>query len=88
MKIDDFYVENKKEINALSKVKLNISKELEKLLLSKPTNGHTEYYSIIQLWRGKIIERVFAVRTFRGKPEIQEVIRRIEGNKKILVKNM
>ena len=47
MKIDDFYVENKKEINALSKVKLNISKELEKLLLSKPTNGHTEYYSII-----------------------------------------
>lgn len=88
MKIDDFYVENKKEINALSKVKLNISKELEKLLLSKPTNGHTEYYSIIQMWRGKIIERVFAVRTFRGKPEIQEVIRRIEGNKKILVKNM
>ena len=61
MKIDDFYVENKKEINALSKVKLNISKELEKLLLSKPTNGHTEYYSIIQKWRGKIIERVFAV---------------------------
>ena len=89
MKIDDFYVENKKEINALSKVKLNISKELEKLLLSKPTNGHTEYYSIIQKWRGKIIERVFAVRLKRGAtPQYQEVIRRVEGNKLILTKNI
>ena len=88
MKIDDFYIENGKEINALAKVKLNISKNLEKLLLSKPTNGYTEYYSIIQKWRGKIIERVFAVRLKRGAtPQYQEVIRRVEGNKLILTKN-
>lgn len=88
MKIDDYFKINKKELNALSKVKLKINKDIENLLLSKAIDSHTEYYSIIQMWRGKIIERVFAVRIFRDKPEFQEVIRRIEGNKMILVKNM
>lgn len=88
MKISDFYVDNEKEINALKKLKLPINKSTEKLLLSKPTSGYAEYYSLIQKWRGKIIERVFAVRLFRNKPQYQEVIRRIEGNGLILVKNM
>ncbi len=88
MKLEDLFVENKKEITALSKLKLPITKKLEKLLLSKPTSGYTEYYSIVQLWRGKIIQRVFATRLRCKKPQYQEVIRRIEGNSEVLVRNM
>lgn len=89
MKIKDYFINNKKEITALSKLKLPLKKSTEKLLLSKPTTKDIEYYSLIQLWRGKIIERVFAVRLKRKlKPEYQEVIRRIEGNGLIITRNM
>lgn len=88
MKLDDFYVENEKEIKTLKKLKLPINKSTEKLLLSKASTGYTEYYSIIQKWRGKIIERVFAVRYKRKTPQYQEVIRRVESNKFILTKNI
>lgn len=87
MKISDIYVDNEKEINALKKLKLPINKSTEKIILSEASTN-TSYYSLIQKWHGKIIERVFAVRLFRNKPECQEVIRRIEGNKFILIKNL
>lgn len=88
MKVSDLFVRNTKEIVALSKVKMKLTKSLEEKILSMPEYNNRGYYSLVQLWRGKIIERIFAVRTFRGKKEYQEVIRRIEGNTLCLVKNM
>ena len=87
MKVDDLYEKNNKELRALSKLKLPISKSIQKLILSQELNSHTKYFSIIQLWRGKIIERIFAARN-KKIPEFQEVIRRIEGNKNCIVRNM
>ena len=89
MKVSDFYVENKKEITSLGKLKLPLKKSTEKLILSKATHKTADFVSLVQLWRGKIIERVFAVRLNRKcKPEYQEVIRRVEGNSLISDRNM
>lgn len=88
MKVNDFFIENKQELIALSKLKLPIKKADEKRLLSMPITKQTTYYSFIQLWKGKILQRVFATRLFKGKPEYQEVERRIEGNREVLVKNL
>ena len=87
MKIDDLFEENLKELKALSKLKLPINKSTQKLLLSQNLDKRTSYFSIIQMWRGKIIERTFAARN-KKIPEYQEVIRRIEGNSSCLVRNM
>lgn len=89
MKVSDFFVENKKEITSLSKLKLPLKKSTENIILSKAIHKTAEYVSLVQLWKGKIIERVFAVRLNRKcKPEYQEVIRRVEGNSLILDRNM
>lgn len=88
MKVKDFFIVNKKEINALKKLKLPLKKSTEQYILQHAPEKGTEYYSIIQNYKGKILERVFAVRSFRKKPEYQEVIRRIEGNGLVLSKNM
>lgn len=88
MKVKDFFIVNKKEINALKKLKLPLKKSIEQYILQHAPEKGTEYYSIIQNYKGKILERVFAVRSFRKKPEYQEVIRRIEGNGLVLSRNM
>lgn len=89
MKVSDFFTKDAKELERLSKLKLPLKKSTEKLLLSKPTNKYACYYSLVHLWRGKIVERVFATRVNRkGIREYQEVIRRIEGNEYILTKNI
>lgn len=89
MKVANFFVPNRKEINHLLKLKLPLNKTTKKLLLSQNANGKSTFYSLVQNFQGKILERVFAVRKRKNKdPEFQEVIRRIEGNSEILVKNM
>jgi hypothetical protein len=89
MKTDDLFVENRKEVNELAKLKLPLKKSTIETLLSKATTRNTDYYSMIQMWRGKIIERVFAVRLNRKRmPEYQEVMRRIEGNSLAINRNV
>lgn len=87
MKVADLFEKNNKELKILSHLKLPINKTIEKLILSQDLNKYTKYFSIIQVWRGKIIERTFAARN-KKRPEYQEVIRRIEGNSNCLVRNM
>ena len=87
MKIDDLFEENLKELKVLSKLKLPINKATQSLILSQNLDKRTKYFSIIQTWRGKIIERTFAARN-KKISEYQEVIRRIEGNSFCLVRNM
>lgn len=89
MKISDFFKEDKSEINALLKLKLKLNPKWEMEILEdhcKDASG--EYVSIVQNWKGKIIERVFSCRLYKSQKEYQEVIRRIEGNSLIGVKNM
>lgn len=88
MKVKDFFIVNKKEINDLKKLKLPLKKSTEQYILEHAPEKGTECYSIIQNYKGKILERVFAVRIFRKKPQYQEVIRRIEGNGLVLSRNM
>lgn len=72
----------------LQKLKLPLKKSTEQYILEHAPEKGTECYSIIQNYKGKILERVFAVRIFRKKPQYQEVIRRIEGNGLVLSRNM
>ena len=89
MTFSDFCIANDKEIKQLIKLKLPLKKSTEKLILSLPTSKQTEYYMIIQSWRGKIIERTFAARLNRkGIPEYQEVQRRVEGNSVVGERNI
>lgn len=89
MKTSDLFIENRKEINDLAKLKMPLKKSTVESLLSKAYSRYTSYYSMIQMWRGKIIERVFAVRLNRkNQPEYQEVMRRIEGNSAAIIRNV
>lgn len=89
MKVNDYFKENQTELRILSKLKLKIDNETEMDILENFCLEKTpKYYSFLQLWRGKIIKRVFACRLFKGNKEYQEVIRRVEGNSLILVRNM
>lgn len=88
VKINDLFIENKSELKKLAKLKLPLTKEIKKLLVLQETELHTTYYSLIQKWQGKILERTFAVRMKKNIWECQEVMRRLEGNNEILIRNM
>ena len=87
-KINDLFIENKSELKKLAKLKLPFTKEIKKLLVTQEAELHTTYYSLIQKWQGKILERTFAVRMKKNIWECQEVMRRLEGNNEILIRNM
>lgn len=87
-RIDDLFIENKSELRKLAKLKLPLAKETKKLLLSQEAESYTTYYSLIQKWQGKILERTFAVRMKKNILGCQEVMRRLEGNNEVLIKNM
>ena len=82
------FVENEKEINALMKAKLRpITKKMENDMINYGNykkNGYTQWFcSYIDMFRGKVVERVFNVRQYRRRKEdyrIRECLRRIEGN--------
>lgn len=90
MTTDDLFVEDRKELIALSKLKMPLKKEqLQRLKDILCVSGYTYYATLICKWRGKIVERYFAGRCRKNKhAEIQEVERRIEGNSLILTKNI
>lgn len=95
MVVDDLFEKDYKVLLPLSKLKLPIKKSIEKIILSQNYNDditsikNTNFFSIVEMWKGKILERTFAVRFKKNKdPEYQEVIRRLEGNSYCLIRNM
>ena len=89
MKLDEIFTANYKEIDRLADLKLPLKKSIVDKILTYAYSRQTTYCSLVQMWRGKIIERTFAVRINRKKqPEYQEVVRKIEGNNTAIRKNM
>lgn len=86
--IDDLFVKNKKQAEALAKAKLPISKKLEKKILSYAVGKRSIEVKTIQKYRGKILERTWSVRKYRGVQEMQEIERRLEGAGYVVFRNV
>lgn len=94
MKNEDLFIRNERAYKTLMKKENLLPEAKERKLREQVVSfidvekGIRKYYcSTIMNYRGKILERVFAVKKKGKKILSKEIIRRLEGNKLILVRD-